>query len=57
MKRQQNVVGENEEAEEPPKIITKNVKGEIRKYNFLTTVKSLEELDKLRFKVGTIKSI
>jgi hypothetical protein len=50
MKRQQNVVDE----EEPPKIMTKNVKHEIRKYYFLTAVHSLEELDKLRFKVWII---
>jgi hypothetical protein len=36
---------------EPPRNITKNIKGDLRKYHFLKTVKSLEEMDKLRFEV------
>jgi ribosomal protein S28E/S33 len=56
MKGEQNVVEENEEKEDDrPRIITRNVKGQLRKYSFLKTVHSLEELDKLRFKVRTIK--
>jgi hypothetical protein len=51
MKKQQNVADENEEEEGPPKIMTKNVRGQIRKYYFLKTVQSLEELDKLTFEV------
>jgi ribosomal protein S28E/S33 len=51
IKKTQNVADEYGDGKEPPKIMTKNVKGEIRKYDFLTTVQSLEELDKLRFKV------
>jgi hypothetical protein len=47
--------GEEEEEErqeqQPPRNITKNIHGQIRKYSFLNTVKSLEELDNLRLKV------
>jgi hypothetical protein len=43
--------GPQEEVQQPPREITKNVKGDIRKYNFLKTVKSMEELDKFRFQV------
>jgi hypothetical protein len=57
MKGQQNVADENEDKEEPPRIITNNVRGQNRKYIFLTTVHSLEELDKLRFKVRIIRKI
>jgi ribosomal protein S28E/S33 len=50
-KRQLNIVDESEDEVEPQREITKNVKGQIRKYDFLKTVQSLEELDQLRFKV------
>jgi hypothetical protein len=37
--------------EEPAKKKTRNVRGQIRKYYFMKSVKSMEELDKFRFKV------
>jgi hypothetical protein len=37
--------------QQPPKKISKNINGRIKKYNFLKTVKSLEELDNFRLKV------
>jgi hypothetical protein len=61
MKNQQNVNDEDETEEEeepnevpqkhPPKTKTYNIKGQKREYHFLKTVKSMEELDKFRFKV------
>jgi hypothetical protein len=43
---------EEEEQEPPPRKMSRRVKGgQIRKYYFLETVKSLEEMDKIRFKV------
>jgi hypothetical protein len=58
MSNKQNANDGNEEKEveggqpqEIPKNVTKNNRGNIRKYNFLKTVKSFKELDKLRFKV------
>jgi outer membrane biosynthesis protein TonB len=44
----------NEVQKEPPTVaskISKKVNGQIREYDFLTTVKSMEELDKIRHKV------
>jgi hypothetical protein len=35
----------------PPMKITTNIKGVQKDYSFLKTVKSVEELDKFRFKV------
>jgi hypothetical protein len=35
----------------PPKKMTKNIKGDQRDYNFLQTVKSVDELNNFRFKV------
>jgi hypothetical protein len=37
--------------QQPPKEITQNIRGQKRDYYYLTTVKSLEQLDKFRFKV------
>jgi hypothetical protein len=56
MKRKNvNDMDEEEEQQQqqgqPPRKITKNHRGQIRKYIFLKTVKSMEELDNLRFKV------
>ena len=34
-----------------PREITKNVRGQIREYSYLNTVKSMDEMDNLRFKV------
>jgi hypothetical protein len=42
---------ENDGDEGPPRKITKNVRGQIRKYVYVKSVKSMEELDKFRFKV------
>jgi hypothetical protein len=42
---------EDEELKQPPKKITKNVRGKIREYYFVETVKSMKELDKFRLKV------
>jgi hypothetical protein len=36
---------------QPPRKVTKNFKGQKRDYYFLESVKSVEESDKLRFKV------
>jgi hypothetical protein len=63
MKRRNIAVADEEEEEEGPqgevqqlpRNITENVRGEIRKYDFLKTVKSFEELDKFRFKVWMAK--
>jgi hypothetical protein len=38
---------------QPPNEITKIIMGQTRKYHYLESVKSVEELDKLRFKVIT----
>jgi hypothetical protein len=45
--------GEQDEQEQkqPPRKVTKNINGQKRDYNFLKSVKSLEELDNIRFKV------
>jgi hypothetical protein len=37
--------------DEPPKSITKKVMGHKKEYYYLETVKSVDELDKFRFKV------
>jgi hypothetical protein len=42
---------EDEDDEEPPRNITKMRDGKEKKYRLLKTVKSMEELDKFRFKV------
>jgi hypothetical protein len=43
---------EGDDAEkQPPRKITKNIKGQKRDYIFLKTVKSVAELDNIRFKV------
>jgi hypothetical protein len=42
----------HEVRQKPAKKITKNILGQIRKYCFLDTVKSMEELDNIRFKVN-----
>jgi hypothetical protein len=44
-----NIAAEAEH--QPPKKIYKNVKGQIRKYHYLKTMKSMEDLDKFRFMV------
>jgi hypothetical protein len=43
--------------EGPPKKLTKKIGGKIRKYDFLKTVKSMDELDKFRFKVNAEKIV
>jgi hypothetical protein len=35
----------------PPRKMTKNARGQLREYYYLKTLKSVEELDKFRFKV------
>jgi hypothetical protein len=37
---------------QPSKKITKIIKGQIRKYDYLTTLKSMDDLDKFRLKVS-----
>jgi hypothetical protein len=39
------------EPQQPPRKITQFVDGQQREYHFMKTVKSLEELDKIRFQV------
>jgi hypothetical protein len=54
MKRRNTADGDKEELpqeEQSPKEISKEVNGKIRKYHFLKTVTSVEELDKIGFKV------
>jgi hypothetical protein len=46
MKSQQNVPQKH-----PPKKIAYKIRGQIREYYFLKTVNSVDELDKIRFKV------
>jgi hypothetical protein len=61
---QQNVNDKNDEDEKEkqpnevpqnqkhlPKKMKYNIRGQIREYHFLKTVKSMEDLDKFRFKV------
>jgi hypothetical protein len=46
---------ENEEEEdEPPRNIVKNIMGQKREYHLLQTVKTLEEVDNIRFEVCQI---
>jgi hypothetical protein len=45
------------DVQQPPKKITRKINGQIRKYNFMKTMKSLDELDKFRFKVIPKKDI
>jgi hypothetical protein len=52
MKSQQNVNDEDEREEHPQKKMTYKIRGHMREYHFLKTVKSMEELDKFRFKVS-----
>jgi hypothetical protein len=35
----------------PPKNVTYKIRDQMREYHFLKTVKSMEELDKIRFQV------
>jgi cytoplasmic iron level regulating protein YaaA (DUF328/UPF0246 family) len=42
---------DNEGQRKPPSKMTKNCRGQIRQYYYLKDVKSMDELDKLRFKV------
>jgi hypothetical protein len=42
---------EDEDEQQPAKMMTRIVNGKIRKYNIVKTVKSMDELDKYRFKV------
>jgi hypothetical protein len=42
---------DNEGRQKPPSKMTKNCRGQIRQYYYMKTVKSMDELDKLRFKV------
>jgi hypothetical protein len=42
---------EKEEEQQPPRKITRSIRGRQKKYHYLDTVKSVEELDKLRLKV------
>jgi hypothetical protein len=42
---------DEDEAEKPPRNITKNVKGQHKQYYYMKTVKTMEELDKYRLKV------
>jgi hypothetical protein len=48
---EEDVIGEEEELQEPPRKMTKIIRGKKKKYLFLKTLKSMEELDKFRFKV------
>jgi hypothetical protein len=53
--RKANIVDDvnEEQPRQPPNEITKIIMGQTRKYHYLESVKSIEELDKLRFKVIT----
>jgi hypothetical protein len=42
---------EDEDEEQPPRKMIKTVRGQQRKYQFLKTVKSMDELDQIRFEV------
>jgi hypothetical protein len=42
---------EEEQKQPPPRNISKKMMGALKKYRFLRTVKSMEELDEFRFKV------
>jgi flagellar motor switch protein FliG len=44
--------GKEQQQQEPPRKLTKSRGGQMMEYNFLESVKSVEELDKLRFKVN-----
>jgi hypothetical protein len=55
-KNQQVIDDEDEhEAEEPPRKIRRDVRGQENKYFYLKTVKTVRELDKFRFKVHNLK--
>jgi hypothetical protein len=51
MMRQNTVYDDAVGEEGAPRKITKNVRGQNRKYVYVKSVKSLDELDKFRFKV------
>jgi hypothetical protein len=55
MESQQNVNDKDEKEEvpqkHPPKKMAYKIRGQMREYHFLKTVKSMDELDKFRFKV------
>jgi hypothetical protein len=41
-----------QQPKEPPRTVTRNIRGgQLREYNFLESVNSMEELENLRFKV------
>jgi hypothetical protein len=42
---------EDEDEKQPPRKMIKTVRGQERKYQFLKTVKSVDELDHIRFEV------
>jgi hypothetical protein len=42
---------EDKDEQQPAKKITRILYGQIMKYNYVKTVKSMDELDKFRFKV------
>jgi hypothetical protein len=46
-----------QEQQQPSKKITKIIRGQIRKYDYLTTLKSMDALDKFRLKVRPNLSI
>jgi hypothetical protein len=49
--RSRQLQQQQEEMQSPARKIIKKLLGKIRKYNYVTTVKSMEELEKFRFKV------
>jgi hypothetical protein len=54
MKRRNTADGNKEEVpqeEQPPRKMSRTVKGQIKEYYFLKTVKSIEEMNEIRFKV------
>jgi hypothetical protein len=48
---EENADAEEQQQKQPPRKMTKNINGQNRDYNFVKTVKSVEELDNFRFKV------
>jgi hypothetical protein len=51
VQQQQSTSTTNELQKQPPRKLTQIINGQQRRYHYLKTVKSLDELDKFRFKV------
>jgi hypothetical protein len=55
IEQQEEDNAEEQHPKQPPMKITKNRKGQKREYTFLETVKSVEELDNVRFEVHNLQ--